>query len=69
MVMTDATIRRADRGDACALARVIGQLGYPTDKSHMRARLNQLLGEDARVLLEQLAAYQPSTLPKWIDKP
>lgn len=27
------------------------------------------LGEDPRVLLEQLAAYQPSTLPKWIDKP
>jgi uncharacterized protein (TIGR00730 family) len=27
------------------------------------------LGDDPRALLEQLAAYRPSALPKWIDRP
>src|SRR5687767_1058653 len=46
--MKTATIRPVEQRDAGALARLVTQLGYPTDEEQMSARLRQLLREDAR---------------------
>jgi GNAT superfamily N-acetyltransferase len=44
------TIRRAELSDASAIARLLGELGYPADPGAVAARLSAL-GDGDRVLL------------------
>jgi len=48
--MTDPidSIRRAEIEDAAALAKLTGQLGYPSDEAQMRSRLPLILGSRDR---------------------
>ncbi len=58
-------------GTSSFFAPLLAYLDSLVAQKFVRAEHRQMvtLGDDPRVLLEQLAAYQPSTLPKWIDKP
>lgn len=52
--MTELQIRRATAADADAVARLLGQLGYPTDNTEVPARLARLAANDrAAVLLAE----------------
>jgi len=44
-------IRDARLGDAAAVARLAGQLGYPCESSDVRERLGRVIGSDTRSLL------------------
>jgi GNAT superfamily N-acetyltransferase len=49
--MDGITIRPVDLRDAGVIARLVTELGYPTDEPHMRRRLERLLDEANRVAL------------------
>lgn len=54
-------IRRAETGDAAALARLAGELGYPSTAEEIVARLAMLSGND-----EVLVAEHDDEVEAWI---
>lgn len=55
------TIRRAETGDAAALARLAGELGYPSTPEEICARLAMLTSND-----EVLVAEHDGEVEAWI---
>jgi GNAT superfamily N-acetyltransferase len=54
--MTNSKIRSATFGDALAIARLAGQLGYPTAPGDVATRLEPILADDGQVFLVAEAA-------------
>ncbi|HEY6816846.1 MAG TPA: GNAT family N-acetyltransferase [Croceibacterium sp.] len=52
--MAGPTVRPARPGDAAALARLIGQLGYPTSAAEAAERLAAMAAEGRAVLVAEL---------------
>lgn len=58
------TVRAARSEDAAALARLAGQLGYPSSAGQVERRLTQVLGRPEHAVLVAEAAAPSSALPE-----
>ena len=65
--MTELTIRHAEVADADAIARLLDQLGYPTEDAEVPERLNRLRANHRAVVLLADVATRSSASQRFIS--